>query len=342
VLANAGADGFTGRTTTPLDGLSQMSTVVVDTSDLGEVEHAVTASYSHVRLVRPADETNVHARITRSQLCSTLVDDVNFGLDVTYQMEPLDTILLGRVYSGAMSVDQPGLEPRLFGPGEVAAAGALEALPMFGTVSYCHYVLVSIARSALGEVASNIASHDGAPVRLTANAAVTPEANRFLVRAVDHVCNDVAADSHVAQSLLIVGAVRRFLAASMLATFPHTAVLEPTIEDRHDSTPVLLRRAITFIDDNAHNDISLVDIARAACITPRALQYMFRKHRDCTPTEYLRRVRLHHAHLELLEASSETCTVSAVAARWGFAHLGRFAASYRSEYGESPQVTLRR
>lgn len=114
-----------------------MSTVLFDTGDLNEVEEAVSASYSHVRLVRPPDETSVHARIARSQLCSTPVDDVSFGLDVTYQMEPLETILLGRIYSGAMSVDQPGLEPRVFGPGEVTAAGAIEALPMFGNVSYC-------------------------------------------------------------------------------------------------------------------------------------------------------------------------------------------------------------
>ncbi|MDP7733180.1 AraC family transcriptional regulator [Mycobacterium paragordonae] len=319
-----------------------MSTVLFDTGDLNEVEEAVSASYSHVRLVRPADETSMHARIARSQLCSTPVDDVSFGLDVTYQMEPLDTILLGRIYSGAMSVDQPGLEPRVFGPGEVTAAGAIEALPMFGNVSYCHYVLVSIARSAFDEVAANPAPRDGTAVRLTANAVATPEGNRFLVRAVDHVCTDVVANSQVAQSILIVSAVRRYLAACMLATFPNTAVFEPTIEDRHDSTPLLLRRAMTFIDDNAHRDISLADIARAACITPRALQYMFRRHRYCTPTEYLRQVRLHHAHLELLRASSETSTVSAVAARWGFAHLGRFAAFYRQEYGESPQATLRR
>ncbi|KQH80876.1 hypothetical protein AO501_17655 [Mycobacterium gordonae] len=342
MLANAGADDGTDRCAVRSDGFSLMSTVLLDTSDLSEVEAAVSASYSQVRLGRLADGDSVHARIARSHLGSTPVDEVSFGLDVSYQMEPLDTILLGRVYAGAMSVDQPGLESKFFGPGEVTAAGALEALPMFGTVSHCRYVLVSVARSAFDEIAASAGLNDGAPVRLTANAALTAEANQFLTHAVDHVCNDIVANSQVAQSYLVVGEVRRFLAASMLATFPHTAVLEPTIEDRHDSTPVLLRRAITFIDDNAQHDISLADIARAACITPRALQYMFRRHRDCTPTEYLRRVRLHHAHLDLLEASSDVCTVSAVAARWGFAHLGRFAAFYRREYGESPQATLLR
>ncbi|MCV7420528.1 helix-turn-helix transcriptional regulator [Mycobacterium yunnanensis] len=134
----------------------------------------------------------------------------------------------------------------------------------------------------------------------------------------------------------------RYLAASMLACFPTTALLELTIEDRHDSTPVLLRRAISFIDDNAADDISLTDIARAVYVSPRALQYMFRKHRDCTPMEYLRQARLHHVRLELMTGNRLTTTVGQVAARLGFGHLGRFATAYRLQYGESPHQTLRR
>jgi AraC-like DNA-binding protein len=34
-------------------------------------------------------------------------------------------------------------------------------------------------------------------------------------------------------------------------------------------------------------------------------------------------------------------SVAEVAARWGFSHLGRFAAAYRKRYGESPSHTLR-
>ena len=68
----------------------------------------------------------------------------------------------------------------------------------------------------------------------------------------------------------------------MLAVFPNTALCNPTIEDRRDSSPVLLRRAITFIEENVRIDISLADIARAVYVTPRALQYMFRRHLDCT------------------------------------------------------------
>jgi len=34
-------------------------------------------------------------------------------------------------------------------------------------------------------------------------------------------------------------------------------------------------------------------------------------------------------------------TVAAIAARWGFAHPGRFAAAYQQQYGTTPATTLR-
>jgi transcriptional regulator GlxA family with amidase domain len=113
------------------------------------------------------------------------------------------------------------------------------------------------------------------------------------------------------------------------------------IEDRHDSTPALLSRAMAYIDDNAHRDITLTEIASAVYVTPRALQYLFRKHRGCTPREYVRMVRLNYAHRDLVEGDRLTTTVSQIAARWGFGHIGRFAVYYRQQFGISPHQTLR-
>ena len=70
------------------------------------------------------------------------------------------------------------------------------------------------------------------------------------------------------------------------------------------------------------------------------MQLAFRRHLDTTPTRYLRRVRLDHAHRQLLTADPERDTVTAVAYRWGFASSSRFAAYYRTAYGVSPSSTL--
>ncbi|WP_448334137.1 helix-turn-helix transcriptional regulator, partial [Streptomyces sp. DSM 41534] len=94
------------------------------------------------------------------------------------------------------------------------------------------------------------------------------------------------------------------------------------------------------IEANADRDITLADIAEAVYVTPRALQYMFRRHLELSPMGYLRQVRLNHARRQLLNADPATTTVQAVAARWGFAHTGRFAAAYRRTFGENPSDTL--
>ena len=78
-------------------------------------------------------------------------------------------------------------------------------------------------------------------------------------------------------------------------------------------------------------------------MTPRAVQLAFRRHLDTTPLAYLRRVRLHHAHQGLAQASPRNgTTVTAIAYRWGFTSPSRFAAAYRAVYGVSPSDTLSR
>jgi AraC-like DNA-binding protein len=57
---------------------------------------------------------------------------------------------------------------------------------------------------------------------------------------------------------------------------------------------------------------------------------------------YLRRLRLHYARQDLVAGNRIDDTVTAIAARWGFAHTGRFAVLYREIYGQSPHATLRR
>ena len=64
-------------------------------------------------------------------------------------------------------------------------------------------------------------------------------------------------------------------------------------------------------------------------------------HLDLTPLEYLRRVRLDHAHRDLVAADPRGQTVTAIAYRWGFPSSSRFSHYYRQAYGVTPSRTLR-
>ncbi|WP_101525969.1 AraC family transcriptional regulator [Nocardioides houyundeii] len=127
------------------------------------------------------------------------------------------------------------------------------------------------------------------------------------------------------------------LAVSALAGFAHE------LQDRHrEPGPSAVRRATAFIDQNADQPMTVAEIARAAHTSVRALQQAFARHHDSSPTAYLRQVRLERAHRELLQADPDDgVTVAEVAARWGFAQPGRFAAHYREAYGRLPSDSLR-
>ncbi|MFC8230283.1 helix-turn-helix domain-containing protein [Streptomyces sp. NPDC057287] len=51
-------------------------------------------------------------------------------------------------------------------------------------------------------------------------------------------------------------------------------------------------------------------------------------------------MRLTGAHADLKAADPHSSSVTAIAARWGFAHAGRFAAAYRQLYATPPADTL--
>lgn len=137
---------------------------------------------------------------------------------------------------------------------------------------------------------------------------------------------------------LIVAATARIVAAALLECFASTLDRAPG----SDNEPVpALNRAVSFIHRRAMDDIGVHDIAQSVHLTPRAVQYLFRRELGATPTEYLRRVRLHRAHQDLIAGNHAVTTVAAIAAKWGFAHTGRFAVLYRQTYGQSPHETLR-
>lgn len=178
----------------------------------------------------------------------------------------------------------------------------------------------------------------GPPLRFASLRPVPGAATRLWNQTVDYVRNAVLADDALATPL-ILGHAGRLLAAATLTAFPNN--LEPIAADDVAAKPQTLRRALDYIDDNVARDIGLADIAEAVHVTPRTVQYLFRRHLETTPLQYLRQVRLHRAHEDLVAASRTEDTVAGIAARWGFAHTGRFAVQYRQTYGQSPHVTLR-
>jgi AraC-like DNA-binding protein len=124
----------------------------------------------------------------------------------------------------------------------------------------------------------------------------------------------------------------------MCASHEHSDELASPARSAGSST---VRAARAYIEAHAARPLTVADIAGAVGVGVRGLQQGFARTLGMSPTQYLRHVRLREAHRELTAADPAATTVAELAARWGFAHQGRFAAAYRQRYGVPPAETLR-
>jgi AraC-like DNA-binding protein len=131
-----------------------------------------------------------------------------------------------------------------------------------------------------------------------------------------------------------------YLLTLLLHHHPHN-YSDEMARDTSAPVPGVVRRAERFMADSADTPITVSDVAAHLGVSLRSLQAGFRQWRNATPNAYLRRMRLRLVREELLR-SDKDASVTTVAMRHGFMHLGRFSAQYRAVFGEGPSATLRR
>ncbi|MFD5270290.1 helix-turn-helix transcriptional regulator [Streptomyces sp. NPDC058335] len=316
-----------------------METLFFDSDDLGLTEDFLSRAYAGMH-IGSSDPRAGRARISRAAMPSVSVDELDVGFEMTYSVTPLGRICLCLVHEGTIQDHTFDGVQDAFGPGDVVSLAPPE-LPYSGRICNARYNITMLDTDLLAQVAAGAPGRGPGPVRLTGHRPHSPAAARQLRQTVGYVRDHVLAAPGLADQPLVASTAAQHLAAGVLAAFPNTALTDPTATDRNDARPATLRRALAYIDDHAGEPITVADIAAAAHVTVRAVQYAFRRHLDTTPLAQLRRVRLAHAHDDLRAADPlDGTTVTDVAARWGFFHPGRFATLYRSAYGHPPHRTL--
>jgi len=131
--------------------------------------------------------------------------------------------------------------------------------------------------------------------------------------------------------------LERAVIAGLIVNQPHSMSAELCAPTRH--TLRGLQEVLDYIESRPGAQFTVGDLAAAAGVSARRLDQMFRARFDMSPMVYVRHVRLDGVRADLL-GIGDGVTVSDVAFRWGFNHLGRFAAHYRRKFGELPSQTL--
>ncbi|MFI5436378.1 helix-turn-helix domain-containing protein [Rhodococcus baikonurensis] len=86
--------------------------------------------------------------------------------------------------------------------------------------------------------------------------------------------------------------------------------------------------------DDPH--LSPADIARAHHISLRYLQKLFEAE-GSTVSDWIRRHRLEHCRVDLVDPKNDATSIAIIAARWGFLDSSYFSRIFKSTYGSTPR-----
>jgi len=264
-----------------------------------------------------------------------LMIDARFAFD----SDPMPVLVVVDLLRGTSEYTRDGVTDRIHDGDTVLMSGW--DMPFSGSSDFLDVRGTTITAEVLTSAVEDLVpDYPWQHVTFTSYVPHTAEAGARWRATVDQLSAGYPGDgAPLAQS-----AATRLLGHTLLHTFPNNVVGDPSAPprgvDSSDATTATVRRAASFIEDHAHEDVSVAQLARACGVTPRALQYAFRRHLGCTPVAYLRRVRLDLVRQALRDGSA--LTVSDAAARYGFFNPGRFAAGYREVFHENPSDTLDR
>ncbi len=309
----------------------------IATRDVLRAHESIRDTFAGHRLLIRGSQERFRYRQSTATAGDLAVDSLLHTMGVREEVDPIDATWVGLVASGRFEVARSG--ERVSG-----TAGEVLLFPQ-GVDFTCEWPLMDlrVVRLPTREIARRAAAAAGvdpADFRFQSLAPITPALGRYCANTIAYVHSLFAHDSPIAEPLVQAAALDS-VAAAVLAAFPNTATSDGPTGPADRGTPASVRRAVDFIDAHALQPLTVDDIAQGAGIGPRALQEAFRRHRGTTPMAYLRETRLERAHRELQAADpTRGATVTAIAARWGFPHRGRFAEAYQQAFGRLPQQTL--
>ncbi|WP_262386796.1 AraC family transcriptional regulator [Streptomyces sp. TRM49041] len=312
------------------------------TGDVDEARREIGARfYANSMDVIEGQERPFAARFETVVLGPLVVGDLQCGADVRMRFGELGAYHVNVPLSGRLELRQGS------GRGATATPERGTVLDPAGKVVVerwtgdCRVVAVKVETAALRRRLEELLGR--APRRrlvLAPTLDLARGAGRDWAALVRRMAHEAADPAGLAQHPLVARPVQdALLTGLLLATgHPHRDELAEPVRTLR---PAPVKRVMDAVRERPEHPFTTTELAELARVSVRRLQESFRAHVGTTPMGYVRDVRLARVRDELRAAESGGgLTVSEVAWRWGFTHLGRFAARYRERFGETPSQTL--
>ena len=152
------------------------------------------------------------------------------------------------------------------------------------------------------------------------------------------IVEDLDRNSTLLRMPAAVASLENMLFTSMLCNLEHNLGYIFT-ESSPEAGSNQVREVEEYLEANCSKAISIKMLTQVTGHSTRSIYRAFQKHRDYTPLEFLKNIRMRLVRKKLLQGT-QSSMVTTIAYECGFTHLGRFSNEYKCCFGEKPSETL--
>ncbi|MFI6924992.1 AraC family transcriptional regulator [Nonomuraea spiralis] len=311
------------------------------TLDPDEASEQGTQTYYPLRMdiLRGADQFRMS--IDAMQLGPILIGDCRFDADIKMDFAELRNFYhINIPLSGYLDSRNLGNEITAT-PNRAVLYGPTGDVRLSRWSARSRILCIKIRRAALeAELERLLQRPIRSPIDLAPSMDLTHGYGRVLRDLASMLAGQIGHKDPLTRQEIISAPLWHSMLTHLLASADHR-YREELLSPRSPCRPPALKRAIEAMRASPETPFTAAGLAEIAGVSIRTLQAAFHTHVDVSPMAYLRDLRLERVHADLVASDPPRTSVTEVAHRWGFTHMGRFATAYSKKYGVHPVKTLR-
>ncbi|HKT62279.1 AraC family transcriptional regulator [Burkholderia sp. 22313] len=316
-------------------------TLLLQSNDVDEVRARVADVFKPHRLTLTGDSHALHSRMHHARWGNLSLNLLDYGGEVSIEPGPLEHFYLLQMPLRGDAEIECGAARFVSSPDTASLLSPTLSLRMrWGEA--CPQVILRIEREVMERHARRHFGDDRrVPVEFEPEFSLASPQGACLAQMLPMLADAIATDGHPLRHPLAFEQLESTLLNLLLYGHPNTA-RNGTRAAPAPLAPFYVRRVEDYIRAHVDEPLTIERLAELAGVSPSTLFAGFRNRHGLTPMAFVRQLRLQHVRDELLdEATPGLASVTDIALKWGFAHLGRFAIDYKRAFGESPSATLR-
>jgi AraC-like DNA-binding protein len=290
-----------------------------------------------LRMVGP--ERHLDSYMYHAPIDGVSIDHLRYGADVGIDAGCLTDFLLVMMPLSGQAEVQCGHQ-RIRSNRRLASVVS-PTLPLRETVNGdCDQIMIRIDRSLLERTCAQHLGRDiRRPIEFELGMDMTKPGCGSWLAMVAYLISECSQGAPTFASPLTRAQVEHLVVTTLLTAQPHT-YREDMLRPAPPIAPRHVKRVEDYILTHADQPLTIGAMAAYAGVSTSSLFAGFRDFRGTSPMAYLKSVRLQRVRDDLQGASAKTDTVTNIAMRWGFRHLGHFTVDYKRKFGELPSDTL--